>query len=136
MAENKISEIQKQSFKDLYLTHINISHNLVEKFEPLSFENCVNMTTLDLSYNLINSFPRKTFDELSYATEFLLSFNQLSNFSAVNKYFQIPRNKSLKKSFCEERKISLAMSQATSQDLLFQYFFLDGLYIYNAILTL
>lgn len=85
MAENKITEVQKQSFKDLYLTHINMSHNAIEKFESRSFENCVNMTTLDLSHNQISSFNKGTFDDLSYATEFLLAYNQFTNMSAVRK---------------------------------------------------
>lgn len=85
MAENSITEIQKQSFKDLYLANVNISHNLIEKFESNAFENCVNMTFLDLSHNKINSFAKQTFDDLSYATVFLLSHNLLTNFSAVSK---------------------------------------------------
>lgn len=92
MAENQIVEIQKQSFKDLYLTHINISHNHIAKFESQSFENCVNMTILDLSHNSIEMFAKRTFDELSYATELLLSFNQLRNFSAVKHLSQIKKN--------------------------------------------
>lgn len=76
-------EIQKQSFKDLYLTHINISYNVITKFEPNAFENCVNMTTLDLSHNSIHGFPRKTLDELSYTVELLLSYNNLTNISTV-----------------------------------------------------
>lgn len=91
MAENRLTEVQKQSFKDLYLTQINMSHNAIEKFEAGAFENCVNMTYLDLSYNSISSFARGTFDELSYATDFLLSFNLLTNMSAVNT--QHPKTK-------------------------------------------
>lgn len=83
LAENLITEVQKQSFKDLYLTHINISHNAIDTFESHAFENCVNMTTLDLSHNAIRSFARNAFDELSYATDFLLSYNQLENMTAV-----------------------------------------------------
>lgn len=84
LAENNIVEVQKQSFKDLYLTHINMSHNAITKFESGSFENCVNMTTLDLSYNQINAFAKYAFDELSYATQFLLSYNAFTNLSAVS----------------------------------------------------
>lgn len=88
LAENKIVEVHKQSFKDLYLTHINISHNAIEKFEPNSFENCVNMTLLDLSYNQIQVITKKTFDETSYASELLLSFNFLSNMSMVSLFIR------------------------------------------------
>lgn len=80
-------EIQKQSFKDLFLAHINISHNIIQKFEPSSFENCVNITILDLSHNNITEFSKKTFDETSYATELIISFNQIYNMSTVRKYF-------------------------------------------------
>lgn len=83
LAENNITEVQKQAFKEIYLTHINMSHNAISKFEDGAFEGCVNMTTLDLSHNRIASFSRHTFDELSYATEWLLSFNALTNLSAV-----------------------------------------------------
>lgn len=87
LAENQILDVQKQSFKDLYLVHINISHNIIQNFEMLSFENCVNMTTLDLSHNQIKMFPKKTFDEASYASILLLSFNQLKNMSTVTWIF-------------------------------------------------
>lgn len=83
MAENNITEIQKQSFKDLYLTHINVSHNSLEKFERLSFENCANITVLDLSFNLIKTIPKNTFDETTYATELLVSHNFLTDLSQV-----------------------------------------------------
>lgn len=92
MAENNITELQKQSFKDLYLTHINISHNAINKFESHAFENCVNMTTLDLSHNAIKTFDRNAFDELSYATVFLLSYNQLENMTAVMFFFFVSDN--------------------------------------------
>lgn len=86
MAENRIIEVQKQSFKDLYLTHINISYNNIHIFEPNAFENCVNMTTLDFSHNSIHMFPKKTIDELSYAAELLLPYNNLTNISSVSYY--------------------------------------------------
>lgn len=84
LAENNITEVQKQAFKDMYLTHINMSHNAIEKFENNAFENCVNMTMLDLSHNRIVDFPKFTFDDLSYATEWQLSYNGLTNLSSVS----------------------------------------------------
>lgn len=87
MSENKVTEIQKQSFKDLYLTHINLSKNMISKFESNSFENCANMTKLDLSNNLIELFPKSTFDENSYATELALSFNLFTDLSQVRFNF-------------------------------------------------
>lgn len=86
LGENQIREVQKQSFKDLYLTNINISYNAIEKFEELSFENCVNITTLDLSYNRIVEFPRRTFDENSYTSELLLSHNWIFDVTTVSNF--------------------------------------------------
>lgn len=83
MAENKITQIQKQAFKELYLTHVNISHNLIDTVEVGSFENCVNMTILDLSWNKITELKKGVFDEISYAGVLDLSFNHLTNFSGV-----------------------------------------------------
>lgn len=78
-----ITEVQKQSFKDLYLTNINMTRNKISKFENRAFENCVNMSMLDLSYNEIKEMPKFTFDELTYATELNLAYNALTNFSQV-----------------------------------------------------
>lgn len=83
LAENEIIEIQKDAFKDLYLTHINISYNRLETIEPKSFINCANMTVLDLSHNLIKSIPRTAFDETTYASEWLLTHNLLTNMSQI-----------------------------------------------------
>ncbi|XP_049538481.1 protein artichoke [Anopheles darlingi] len=83
LAENEITEIQKDAFKDLYLTHINISHNRLETIEPKSFINCANMTVLDLSHNLIRSIPRTAFDETTYATEWIMTHNLLTNMTQL-----------------------------------------------------
>lgn len=83
LAENRITEIQKQSFKDLYQTVINMSHNAIETIENGSFENCANITLLDLSNNMIDHIPRETFDQTSYAYEMQLSFNFLTDLSQV-----------------------------------------------------
>ncbi|XP_055613623.1 insulin-like growth factor-binding protein complex acid labile subunit, partial [Uranotaenia lowii] len=83
LAENEIIEIQKDAFKDLYLTHINISYNRLETIEPKSFINCANMTVLDLSHNLIKSIPRTAFDETTYASEWILTHNLLTNMSQI-----------------------------------------------------
>lgn len=79
-----ITEIQKQSFKDLYQTVINMSHNAIETIENGSFENCANITLLELSHNKISVIPRETFDQTSYAYELQLSYNFLTNLSHVN----------------------------------------------------
>lgn len=83
MAENKITQIQKQAFKEIYLTHVNISHNLIDTIEIGSFENCVNMTMLDLSWNKIGDLKKGIFDEISYAGVLDMSHNLLTNFSRV-----------------------------------------------------
>lgn len=83
LAENNITEIQKQSFTELYLTHINISHNSLTKIEPKSFISCNNITHLDFSYNLLEDIPRQAFDENSYASYFDVSYNRLTNMSQI-----------------------------------------------------
>ncbi len=87
MSENQIQEIQKQSFKDLYLTVINISRNAITKIESNSFENCANMTLLDLSHNLIEDIPKETFDSTTYANELQLSYNFLKDLAQVSQSF-------------------------------------------------
>ena len=83
MSENNITEIQKQSFTDLYLTNINISFNMLSKIEVGSFMNCANITKLDLSHNLIESIPRLAFDSTTYSSDLDLSYNRLTNMSQV-----------------------------------------------------
>lgn len=75
--------IEKESFKDLYLSKINISNNALAKIERNSFINCVNITVLDLSNNQIQAIERAAFDETSYATVFQLSYNRIYNLSMV-----------------------------------------------------
>lgn len=82
MSENFVTVIEKLSFKDLYLTKINLSHNEISKIEPGAFENCVNMTMLDLSHNKLENISRYSFDSSTYATELQLSYNQ---FTALNQ---------------------------------------------------
>ena len=83
LAENNITEIQKQSFTELYLTHINISYNSLFKIEPKSFISCNNMTVLDFSHNLLENIPKLAFDENSYASTFDVSFNRFTNMSQI-----------------------------------------------------
>ncbi|BES97939.1 LRR_TYP [Nesidiocoris tenuis] len=83
VSDNYVQEIQNLAFKDLYLVHINLSHNAISKIEPGAFENCVNITVLDLSYNKISEFGPRVFDEVSFATELQLSYNNLTDLSKV-----------------------------------------------------
>ncbi|XP_075166758.1 insulin like growth factor binding protein acid labile subunit convoluted [Haematobia irritans] len=83
LAENNITLIEKNSFKDIYQSVINISHNALETIQPKSFENCVNITVLDLSHNKLKNFSKGVFDENTFATEFQLSYNFLSNLADV-----------------------------------------------------
>lgn len=83
LAENNITEIQKQSFTELYLTNINISYNSLSKIEPKSFINCNNITLLDFSHNLLENIPRLAFDENSYASYFDVSYNRFTNMSQI-----------------------------------------------------
>ncbi|XP_067629795.1 chaoptin [Eurosta solidaginis] len=83
LAENNITVVEKHSFKDIYQAMINISHNMLEKIEPLAFENCVNITVLDLSFNRLTNFSRNTFDPTTFTTEFQLSYNFFTNLAQV-----------------------------------------------------
>lgn len=84
VSENLVTEIQKLAFKDLYLTHINLSKNNISKVESGSFENCANITKLDMSFNRLSTLAKKAFDETTYATELQLSFNLFDNMTEVN----------------------------------------------------
>lgn len=90
VSQNNITEIQKQAFKDLFLTKINISHNRVEKIANFAFENCANITLLDLSYNEIRKLERDVFDSTTYATELQFSFNYFTDMSQVSRKLLIP----------------------------------------------
>lgn len=79
LAENNITKIEKNSFKDIYQAVINVSHNALELIETAAFENCINITKLDLSHNRLANFSRRSFDETTFATEFQLSFNVFTN---------------------------------------------------------
>ena len=83
MSNNLVTEIQKLAFKDLYLVHINLSHNAISKIEPGAFENCANITVLDFSFNKLTAFLPRVFDEITYATELQLSYNNLTDLSKV-----------------------------------------------------
>lgn len=83
LAENNITEIQKQSFTELFLTGINISYNSLSKIEPRSFVSCNNITFLDLSHNLLENIPKLAFDENSYASAFDVSYNRFTNMSQL-----------------------------------------------------
>lgn len=83
MAENNITIVEKHSFKDIYQSTINISHNSLEKIESFAFENCVNITILDLSFNRLTNFSRNSFDLTTFATEFQVSYNFLTNLAQV-----------------------------------------------------
>lgn len=83
VSENHITEIQKSAFKDVFQCHINISHNLISKFEANAFENCINITLLDLSYNNITKFTKNTFDANTFATELQFSYNFLTDMSQI-----------------------------------------------------
>lgn len=85
--------MEKHSFKDIYQSIINISHNALEKIESLAFENCVNITILDLSFNRLTNFSRNAFDLTTFATEFQVSFNFLTNLAQVSGLIHFIRAK-------------------------------------------
>ena len=50
LAENQISEVQREAFKNIYLTRINMSHNYIEEMAENAFRNCENMTVLGKNF--------------------------------------------------------------------------------------
>lgn len=87
VSENQVIEVQKLAFKDIYLTHINLSKNKITNIESGAFENCANITKLDLSFNNLTTLPKKAFDETTYATELQFSYNMFTNLSQVSTLF-------------------------------------------------
>ncbi|XP_022909438.2 protein artichoke [Onthophagus taurus] len=83
LSENNITIIEKQAFKDIYLSLINVSHNAIETIESGAFENCVNITILDMTYNKIKTIPKRAFDETTYATELRFSYNLFTELSQI-----------------------------------------------------
>lgn len=89
MSENQITKIEKLSFKNLYLVHINLSKNNISEIDNGAFENCANITILDMSYNLISNMPSSVFDNNTYATEWQLSYNNLTDMSQVRQALSV-----------------------------------------------
>lgn len=89
MSENQITKIEKLSFKNLYLVHINLSKNNISEIDNGAFENCANITILDMSYNLISNMPSLVFDNNTYATEWQLSYNNLTDMSQVSQALSV-----------------------------------------------
>ena len=83
VAENQITEIQREAFKNLYLTKVNVSHNLIEVIGEGVFRNAENMTMLDMSHNSLVDIVPTAFDENSYATKWILTHNNLTSMSQV-----------------------------------------------------
>jgi Leucine-rich repeat (LRR) protein len=77
--------VQREAFKHLYLTKVNVSHNLIETIGEGVFRNAENMTILDMSHNRIAEILETSFDENSYATEWRLEFNNLTSMSQVRQ---------------------------------------------------
>ncbi|RXG60327.1 Insulin-like growth factor-binding protein complex acid labile subunit [Armadillidium vulgare] len=89
VAENQITTVKQNGFKDLYFVKINISHNLLATFENESFVNTVNITVLDMSYNRITEIQKQAFpgERSSYMTEWRLEFNNISDLSKLPFHF-------------------------------------------------
>ena len=76
--------MEKEAFKSIYLTKVNISHNYLREVRSHVFKFCENMTVLDLSHNKIERISPVAFDETSYATEMRLNDNLLTSMSQVH----------------------------------------------------
>lgn len=83
LAENNIKDVHRESFKNIYLTKINISHNALETLPEGAFRGCENMTFLDLSHNKLKTIDPEAFDESTYAGEMFLQYNQLTSLADV-----------------------------------------------------
>eukprot|EP00092_Neocalanus_flemingeri_P025507 GFUD01027655.1.p1 GENE.GFUD01027655.1~~GFUD01027655.1.p1 ORF type:complete len:1068 (-),score=163.25 GFUD01027655.1:152-3355(-) len=84
---NQIKQVDKNTFKELYLATINMSHNQIEEFPADVFIQCDNLT-LDISHNNIRDIHPDAFDELSYAFWFDASYNALTSMSQVPMKYQ------------------------------------------------
>ena len=83
LAENQISEVQREAFKNIYLTKINMSHNFIEEMADNTFRNCENMTFLDLSHNYLYGMLPTVFGDNSYTLDLRLQFNYLTTMAGV-----------------------------------------------------
>ena len=89
LAENQISEVQRESFKNIYLTKINMSHNFIEEMADNTFRNCENMTFLDLSHNYLYGILPTVFGDNSYTLDLRLQFNYLTTMAGVPMDHQV-----------------------------------------------
>ena len=89
LAENQISEVQREAFKNIYLTKINMSHNFIEEMADNTFRNCENMTFLDLSHNYLYGILPTVFGDNSYTLDLRLQFNYLTTMAGVPLDHQI-----------------------------------------------
>ena len=83
LAENKIAEVQREAFKNIYLTKINMSHNFIEEMADNTFRNCENMTFLDLSHNYLYGILPTVFGDNSYTIDLRLQYNYLTTMAGV-----------------------------------------------------
>ncbi|CAH0550427.1 unnamed protein product [Brassicogethes aeneus] len=83
LTQNNITVLEKNAFKDLYLSTILLRNNNISKIEEQCFINCANITLLDLSHNNLSNLSKKAFDETTYATELQLSYNFFTELSQI-----------------------------------------------------
>ncbi len=80
---NQITEVQRESFKNIFMTRVNLSNNAITELGDGVFQSCENMTLLDLSHNGLRAISEGAFDANSYATHWDLTFNKLTSMTQI-----------------------------------------------------
>ncbi len=89
LSRNSITKLDRDVFtSELIATRLDLSENLIETIERNLFRNCY-LTVLNLSYNKIDSIEDESFEELSNLINLDLSYNKLKQFHFIHlKYLK------------------------------------------------
>jgi insulin-like growth factor-binding protein complex acid labile subunit len=89
LSKNSITKLDKDVFTtEIIATRLDLSENIIEKIEINTFRNCY-LTVLNLSCNKIDSIEDESFQELSNLINLDLSYNKLKQFNFIHlKYLK------------------------------------------------
>jgi len=82
VSHNQITEVEKNSFTEMYLATINMSYNHIQSLPKEMFYHCTNIS-LDISHNNIQDIHTEAFDETSYLYKLNASHNAFTNMSQI-----------------------------------------------------
>lgn len=66
-------------YKTVFLSHLNLSHNVLEDLDNRTFSKTTQLSIIDMSYNSLNSLDDVTFFETTHLSKLNLSHNKLEN---------------------------------------------------------